>query len=189
MVREAVRALVAKGLVYDRERPRDARPRAECAGGGRVNSPAPEDAAGGLDYEKVVEVRRVLETHIAALAAARRTPEDVASMEAILQEAESKIDDPDAFVEEDIAFHRALASATHNEIFLVILESISQMLIEGRLLALRIPGTPSRSIEYHRQILDAVRLGRATAARGAMDSHMDEARDTLQLAITDAAGT
>jgi GntR family transcriptional repressor for pyruvate dehydrogenase complex len=187
VVREAMRALVAKGLVT-----------IENGRGTVVHAPSALEAAetmsrllkmqpGGFDYEKVVEVRRVLETNIAELAAARRTPADIASMEAILIEAESKIDDPDAFVEEDIAFHRALASATHNEIFLVILESISQMLIEGRLLALRIPGTPARSIEYHRRILDAVRLGRATAARNAMDSHMDEARETLQQAITEAA--
>ena len=62
---------------------------------------------------------------------------------------------------------------------------LSQMLIEGRLLALRIPGTPARSIEYHRRILDAVRLGRSAAARSAMDRHMDEARETLQHAISE----
>lgn len=187
VVREAMRALGAKGLV--------------TIANGRgtvVQAPTALSAAesmslllrmqpGGFDYEKVVEVRRVLETHIAVLAAERRTKADIASMEAILREAEQKLDDPDAFVEEDIAFHRALAAATHNEIFLVILESISQMLIDGRRLALRVPGTPARSIEYHRRILDAVRLGRPNVARTAMDSHMDEARATLHSAVAAAA--
>ncbi len=186
VVREAMRALGAKGLVVITN-----------GRGTLVQAPTAQSAAesmsrllkmqpGGFDYEKVVEVRRVLETHIAVLAAERRTPADIESMESILREAEQKLDDPDAFVEEDIAFHRALAAATQNEMFLLILESISQLLVEGRRLALRIPGTPARSITYHRRIFDAVRLGRPNAARSAMDSHMDEARETLQHAMDEA---
>ena len=189
VVREAVRALAAKGLLS-----------VENGRGTVVLRPSAQSAAesmklllrmqpGGFDYEKVVEIRRILEVEMASLAAARRSEDDLARMEVILDTARRSLANPDAFVAEDLAFHRALGIATQNELFVVILDSINGILIEGRRLALRIPGTPARSVAYHQRICDAVRRGDVAGARAAMDRHMDEARDTLNRAVAGDPGS
>jgi GntR family transcriptional repressor for pyruvate dehydrogenase complex len=183
VVREAVRALAAKRLV-------------DVAGGRGtvVRAPTSEAAAESMrmllrvqesagDAAKVTEVRRVLENEIAALAASRRTASDLGELASILQAAEAHLEDPDAFVAEDVAFHAALARATHNELFAILLDSLAQVMFEVRLLALRIPGTPRRSLHHHRALYDAVAAGDPDAARAAMDVHMDEASETLGRAI------
>lgn len=185
VVREAVRDLVARGLLEVR-----------TGSGTTVSSPEPSSVggfmssllglslrSGKLDHKKVVEVRRMLEVEIAGVAAGRRTEEDLASLREIVRRAEENLGDPDVFVETDIAFHEALAVATQNELFLVLLNSIADVLIEGRRLALRVEETASRAQAHHRNVLDRVTAGDAQGARDAMHSHMDEARDTMQRAF------
>ncbi len=189
VVREAVRALAAKRLVE--------------VGVGRgtvVRAPSTASAgqsmklllqmqAGGPDLEKVSEVRRILENEIAMLAAARRTEQDVRDLQRIIDEATRHIDDPDAFIKEDVGFHSRLALATHNELFVLILDSLAEILTEIRLLGLRIPGTAGRAIVHHTSVLDAVREGDPKKARAAMDAHMDEASATLSEAVAEANGS
>lgn len=79
--------------------------------------------AGGSDLEKVIEVRRTLEARTAGLAAARRTDRDLRSLDGILERGERNRGDPDAFITEDVAFHAALAKATQNELFDLLLAS------------------------------------------------------------------
>ena len=188
VIREAVRALAAKRLLE-----------VEGGRGTVVRAPSARAAAESMalllrvqesagDADKVAEVRRVLENEIAKLAAARRTDDDLVGLEAILAAAEEHVDQPDAFVQEDLEFHAALARATHNELFSVLLDSLAQVMLEVRLLALRIPGTPRRSLTHHRAVFDAVAVGDPAAARVAMNAHMDEARETLQRAITSGSG-
>ncbi|MBX3029920.1 MAG: FadR family transcriptional regulator [Chloroflexi bacterium] len=183
VVREAVRALAARRLVE-----------VEGGRGTVVRAPTPATAAESMrvllrvqsssaDADKVTEVRRVLENEIASLAAVRRTPNDLRALDAIVQAAEAHLDDPDAFITEDIAFHQALAGATHNELFSIILDSLAGVMQEVRMLALGIPGTPRRSLTHHRAVLEAVRAGDPIRARRAMDQHMDEARQTLHEAV------
>jgi GntR family transcriptional regulator, transcriptional repressor for pyruvate dehydrogenase complex len=183
VVREAVRALAAKRLLD--------------VTGGRgtvVRAPSAESAGesmklllrmqgSGADADKVSEVRRILENEIAALAAIRRSADDVAALDAVIESARTRLVDPDAFLKEDLAFHSLLARATHNELFVVLLDSLAEVLLEVRLLGLRIPGTATRAVEHHGRVLEAVRAGDPTAARAAMDAHMDEARETLAKAI------
>ena len=141
VIREAVRSLMAKGILEVR------------AGSGTIVR-APSTSflsdylelylsmrSGKFDYRKVVEVRRLLEVEIAGLAAERRDEEDLRTLERILAQAEEHLDDPDAFVELDVQFHSALAQATHNELFLVLLESIAGVMVQVRLLGLRVPGS------------------------------------------------
>jgi GntR family transcriptional repressor for pyruvate dehydrogenase complex len=139
--------------------------------------------AGGADTDKVSEVRRILENEIAALAAARRTEGDLRALGDILRQAEQHLDDPEAFIVADVAFHSRLAQATHNELFVLLLASVAEVMTEIRLLGLRIPGTARRALEHHSAVLDAVRAGDPERARAVMDRHMDEAADTLRRAV------
>ena len=179
VIREAVRSLAAKGLVDVR------------SGSGTVVGAQPFDSAaesiglllnlgvssGRLDLDKIMEVRRMLEVEIAGLAARRASPEDIAGLEAILREAESGLDE-DTFVRTDVDFHTTLARATHNELFLVMLGSIGDVLVQIRRLGWRTPSAATRALVHHRTVLDCVMQGNVEGARRAMNAHMDEARET-----------
>jgi DNA-binding FadR family transcriptional regulator len=82
-----------------------------------------------------------------------------------------------------VAFHAALAKATQNELFDLLLASLAEVMTEVRMLGLRIPGTTSRALRHHGEILEAVRSGDPAAARVAMGAHMDEASETLHRAV------
>lgn len=182
VVREAVRALAAKGLLEVRS-----------GSGTVVCSPTPQSVAQtmrlflrvgqrDLDYRKILEVRRLLEVEIAGLAAQRRTGEDLETMEAILREAESG-GDRDRFVRTDMAFHSALARATYNELFSVLLDSVADVMITMRQMAFDIPDAFARALKYHRAIFEQVKGGDPEGARQAMREHLMESEDTIRRAI------
>lgn len=183
VVREAVRALAAKQLVD-----------VSVGRGTVVRAPTPESAAESMKLlllmqtsdagvDKVSEVRHIIESEIAALAAERRTDEDLRSLAAILEENRRHLDDPEVYIKSDVAFHAALARATHNELFSIVLNSLVEIMIEVRLLTLRIPGITSVALSHHERIFEAVGAGDAAAAREAMDAHMDQATEMLREAV------
>jgi GntR family transcriptional repressor for pyruvate dehydrogenase complex len=190
VIREAVRTLVAKGFLE-----------VKTGSGTIVRQPTSASAAESMsrllaagsdrfDYGHVSEVRRLLEVEIAGLAAQRRTNADLDTLKGILAQAAERIDDPETFVQTDVAFHEALAYATHNDLFVIILSSIAQTMIDVRRLGLRVSGTPARALDYHHRILTSIETGDTRGAREAMDQHMDEARQTMVAALaTDTASS
>lgn len=186
VIREAVRTLSAQGLLE-----------VKTGSGTVVRRPTSEAAAESMsrllatrpdwhNRARIIEVRRVLEVAIAGFAAERRTPEDLASLTAILTQAAERLDDPETFVQTDVAFHEAVARATHNDLFFAILSSIAQALIDVRRLGLRVPGTPTRALNYHRRILDCISGSDVVGARQAMDEHITEAQHTMEAALSNA---
>ncbi|MGH2350143.1 MAG: FadR/GntR family transcriptional regulator [Chloroflexota bacterium] len=178
-LREAVRSLAAKGLVEGR-----------AGGGTRVRRPTTASVQGllglvvrngteGLTWAHLVEVRRVLEVEIAALAAARRTPEDVAAVRAALAAMQQTASEAEAWSQADVRFHDALAQATHNPLMPVILRAVGDVLLDARRAAARLPEVPALAEAHHRRILEAVAHGDAGAARRAMRDHLRQAERTL----------
>jgi DNA-binding FadR family transcriptional regulator len=88
------------------------------------------------------------------------------------------IEDEETFVRTDVDFHVALARGTHNELFLILLASIGDVLVELRRLGWRTPGAAARALAHHRKVLERVADCDINGARQAMDAHMDEARET-----------
>ena len=183
VVREAVRSLMAQGLVD------------VYAGSGTiVRNPSAGAVAEsmalflqvgrqGFDHGKILEVRRLLEIEIAGLAAERRTPEDLAALEAVMQEHARVGADRDAWVKSDMAFHALLAQATKNELFSLLLDSIADIMMTMRRLAFTVADAPSRSLKYHGAILEQVQRGDPEGARTAMREHLVEAETTIRAAL------
>jgi len=183
VVREAIRSLAAKGLVEVRQ-----------GRGTTVSMPSVESLTqpmtlllrgGGreLDHKKVIEVRSALEIEIAGLAARRRTSQDLEAMELILEDRAGTREDRQAFVAWDMAFHSALARATHNELFSLLLDSVAAVLRTVRELGFNVPGTPDRAFAFHRRILDQVTAGDPEKARRAMAKHLAESEQTMTEAL------
>jgi GntR family transcriptional repressor for pyruvate dehydrogenase complex len=150
VIREAVRALAAKGLL-------------EVRSGSGVR----------LDYGKVDEVRRMLEVAAAGIAAERATAADIAAMDDAIVALENECHDLEKSVNHDLAFHRAIATATHNELFLVLHDSMGEMLLEVRRRNLS-KGRDERRlvVGMHRRIRDGIAAHDADVARKAMGDHL-----------------
>jgi len=177
VIREAVRALAAKGLLEVRS-----------GSGVRVVAVEPEQVSESIshyvhgsmmDYAKVDEVRRVLEVAAAGLAAERATDEDIAAMDDTIVRFENECSDIEASVRIDIEFHRAVATATRNELFLVLHDSIGQMLVEVRRRNLS-RGRPERRlvVKMHRRIRDGIAVHDPAAAQQAMRDHLGHVQTT-----------
>lgn len=76
---------------------------------------------------QLMEVRRVLETEIAALAVQRATEEDLQNIEVNLNRMKSANTVSEA-VEADLRFHFAIAEATHNSILLRIMNTVADLM-------------------------------------------------------------
>jgi DNA-binding FadR family transcriptional regulator len=127
-LREALRVLEQKGLIEIRL----------GVGGGSVVKSVETDRVSeslGLlirsqkvSLNHLAEFREALEGIIAAQAAERRTPEDVARLKALLDEAgecmQSGPDRRDEFLEADKRIHLAIAGATGNPLHVSVLASI-----------------------------------------------------------------
>ena len=131
--------------------------------------------AGAVDdiLLELLELRRLIETGAAGLAALRATPEAVAQMDEAYRRMEVSQRDVERFVEGDIAFHDALLAATGNYLLTQLIETLGPMLRVGRRMSLeRRPDGAAASQLGHRAILDAVRAQDAETARRAMREHL-----------------
>ena len=115
-VREGLKVLAAKGLVYSRRRVGTAvlpRTSWNLLDPDVLSWHAPESLP--LDFgRQLVELRRVIEPAAAELAASRGTREAVDAIGAALREMHRTVDDHQAFVRADLDFHMAIFVASGN---------------------------------------------------------------------------
>ena len=173
VVREAVHQLKSRRLVRSRQ------------GSGVYVAPAPTHQPLAFDpavlgsvqaVVHVVEVRRVLEGEIAALAAERATRAHVAEMRRSLKAIDVAAAAGRDGVPEDLAFHRVIGEATGNPQFRLLLGFLEQYLRES----MRITrGNEARRHDFmeavrgeHRAIFDAIVARDPAAARRTAREHM-----------------
>ena len=125
---------------------------------------------------QVVELRRVLEGEIAALAAQRATRAQLRGLKQALKSIDEATDDGRDGVAEDMAFHRAIGEATGNPQFSRLLAFLEQYLYE----AMRVTkGNEARREDFMRQvqteheaIVAAIAARDPAAARAAAIEHL-----------------
>ena len=171
VVREAVRSLAARGMVNVRS-----------GSGSRVAAVDSSHVAesmqlhlqgiGGIDYSTLHEVRTVLEQRIAHLAAQRATDEEVETLRSVLERMRGALNDPEQAAVNDVEFHRTIAQMTGNPLFLVLLDSIREVLMEIRRAILSEPGRPEEALDWHQRILDRIADGDPDGAERAMKEHL-----------------
>src|SRR5918996_416785 len=130
------------------------------------------------DILGVMELRLGVEIESAGLAAERASRHQVKAIAAALDAIENAAAAGRAAVDEDLAFHRAIAEATGNPEFPRFLQFIGRHLIPRR----TVSGLPERMggqkaylaliQEEHRRIFEAVRDRTPGAAREAMRRHL-----------------
>jgi GntR family transcriptional repressor for pyruvate dehydrogenase complex len=180
VVREAVHRLKSHGLVTSRQ-----------GSGVYVNAPPvhrplefdPRVLESVQAVVQVVEVRRVLEGEIAALAADRATRAQVSGLRRALAAVDVATDEGRDGVAEDLAFHRLIGESTGNPQFGRLIGFLEQYLRE----AMRITrGNEARHQAFmdavraeHRAIVDAIAAHDARAARRAALTHLEHSQQRL----------
>ena len=172
-IREALRVLAAKGLVDARQkRGTYVLPRAHW--NLLDDDVARWQLSGTVDrglLRDLHEVRAIVEPAAAELAAARRSEADLAELDAALARMATAVGpgSADDAVAADLAFHRTLLAASHNELL-----ARMEVLIEAglaqrdRLVHSAEPGHDP--VPAHRNVLEAIRRQDAAAARRAVDA-------------------
>lgn len=125
---------------------------------------------------QVVELRRVLEGEIAALAAERSTRAQQAGLKRALKAIDTAMAAGRDGVEEDMAFHHAIAAATGNPQFARLLAFLEQYLLD----AMRITkGNEAQREDFmhqvrleHRAIVAAIEARDVSRSRAAAVSHL-----------------
>jgi DNA-binding FadR family transcriptional regulator len=163
-VREVIRKLQALGVVESRKGSGTYLVRPVSADA--VHLPLTIEASTLRDrLLQTLDVRRGLEVEASALAAQRRTAEDVATMEARLEEMERVHLDKGTAGREDLAFHLAIYDATHNPLFGQLLEQMREAFERFWDKPFDRPDFARRSFPFHRELFDAIRAGDEGAAR------------------------
>ncbi|NLF00793.1 MAG: FadR family transcriptional regulator [Anaerolineales bacterium] len=180
VVREAIQALSIRGLV-----------KVKPGCGAYVCQLTPEDAAApfglllklrqsGSSVDHLYEVRQMIEVEIAGLAAERASEQDQEALGAAIRGMETHADNPSRFAEYDMAFHAALAQATGNELFSVLMDSIGNLWQEMILVSYHAPGAPDDGIGHHRAVLECIRNHDVEAARCAMRRHVQHSQRLVE---------
>jgi DNA-binding FadR family transcriptional regulator len=158
VVREAVKSLVAKGMLVTGPKV-----------GTRVLAPEqwnwfdPEVVAWqsgiGLTREflrDLQELRRIVEPAAVRLAAERATPADIGGIEAAYAGMRDAIEHGGDYVRHDLAFHQGLLRACHNRMVVQMSKAIGALLRTSFEISTTKPQGPSQSLPLHRAVLDAV---------------------------------
>ncbi len=184
VVREAMSRLQAAGMVETRH-----------GVGTFVLPPAIEapslDLATALtirDVLAMLEVRISVETEAAALAAQRRTDEQLVLMRRTVEAFDGSVAAGRSAIDEDFEFHLQIALATQNKYFEEFHRHIGTSTIpRARVAAAELSVEPTRDYLHrvnreHEYILAAITLQDAEGARAAMRMHLTHSRERLRLA-------
>src|SRR4051794_16191367 len=138
---------------------------------------AAADDPGLLD--ELTEVRAVVEPAAARIAAERASKEDVESLREALADMAAADGDLEASVQADLAFHRRLMAATHNN-FLVRMERIIAIGLAERDKLVHGAPTAEDPVPSHRKVFDAIVAGDPAAAEQAMQALVAKSHDDLE---------
>lgn len=178
-VREAIRELAGKGVLASRQ-----------GAGVFVTALDVEegwdDMLGRADIAGVIEARIAIETEAARLAAARRTPADIRA----LRRAQGVRDaapagttgaERETYVDADMALHRAVIVAAHNEVLLELFDAFVPRVRAAMIDLLRAHTVaPSDDVEGHDGLVEAVVARDAERAARTSRTHLTALADAFR---------
>ncbi|GII58548.1 GntR family transcriptional regulator [Planotetraspora thailandica] len=174
-VREALRKLASEGLV-----------RLERHRGAQVVSWTPQQIS------EMYGLRAVVEGYVAAIAAQKISPEALDKLDANLAEYERVIADGDAPARQQAAelnneFHAIVLDATGNESLVTLLGGVLGLPLVRRTFLRYTARDLERTVEHHREIVEAMRRGDAVSAELIMKVHINAAQRAALLHEAPAA--
>ena len=182
VVREAVKSLIAKGLITTGPKV-----------GTRVLS---EDnwnwfdpdviswqSKAGLTPEflrDLLDLRRVVEPAALRLAATRATDQDIAEVELAFAGMKRAVEEGGDYVTFDLRFHQGLLRASRNRMLVQMSKALGALLRTSFEISTRRKNGPLASLPLHREVLDAVIAHDADRAEKAIQQLIDGARNDIE---------
>lgn len=127
----------------------------------------------------ILQARKTVEPHIAALAATQRSEAALKRLEEILDSVEADPSDRNIFTEGDRKFHKAIAEATGNPVLLSMMWIVYELMGQKLWLALMMdstlatPGRLQEALAEHRRIYEAIKAQDKEAAAARMREHLE----------------
>jgi GntR family transcriptional repressor for pyruvate dehydrogenase complex len=176
-VREALRSLESQGLVVSR------------TGTGNFVADLPVESLIGplarllIDEKRALadmfEMRKLIEPHIAALAAERATGTDIARLKRIVAKQTEAVSRGETGVDADAELHFSIGRATRNQALQKLVAGLMEMLSRSREESLQTDERRESSIDAHRKIIDAIEKHDKTRARSEMLRHIEQVEETV----------
>lgn len=185
VVREAVKSLIAKGLVTSGPKV-----------GTRVqpweqwNWFDPDvigwQSQAGLTpvfLRDLQELRRVMEPAAVRLAAQRATAADIAEIEAAFAGMRQAVEQGGDYVSSDLRFHQGLLRASGNRMIVQMSKALGALLRTSFEVSTARKGGPRKSLPLHRAVLDAVIARNPARAEKAILVLIDGAHDDIEAVL------
>ncbi|WP_341912675.1 FadR/GntR family transcriptional regulator [Polaromonas sp. YR568] len=182
VVREAVKSLIAKGLMTTGPKV-----------GTRVLS---EDHWNWFDPDVIIwqskagltpeflrdlqDLRRVVEPAAMRLAAERATAQDIAEVEAAYAGMKHAVEEGGDYVTYDLRFHQGLLRASRNRMLVQMSKALGALLRTSFEISTRRKDGPSHSLPLHRAVLDAVIAHQPDEAERAIRVLIDGAKEDIE---------
>ncbi|MBK9361194.1 MAG: FadR family transcriptional regulator [Rubrivivax sp.] len=182
VVREAVKSLVAKGMLVT-----GPKVGTRVLASEQWNWFDPDVVAwqskAGLTREflrDLQELRRVVEPAAVRMAAERATAADIAGIEAAYAGMKAAIELGGDYVTHDLRFHQGLLRACHNRMVIHMSKALGALLRTSFELSTAKPDGPAKSLPLHRAVLDAVIARNPAKAEKAILVLIDGAADDIE---------
>ena len=185
VVREAVKSLVAKGLIITGPKL-----------GTRV---LPEEHWNWFDPDVITwqsqngltpeflkdlqDLRRVVEPAAVSMAAERATVQDLDEIEVAFAGMKKAVEFGGDYVTFDLRFHQGLMRASHNRMLIQMSKALGALLRTSFEISTSKKDGPKSSLPMHREVLDAVIAKEPVRAEKAILKLIDGARDDIQLIL------
>jgi DNA-binding FadR family transcriptional regulator len=182
VVREAVKSLIAKGLMTT-----GPKVGTKVLSEDHWNWFDPDvinwQSKAGLTPEflrDLQDLRRVVEPAAMRLAAERATAEDIAEVEAAYAGMKNAVENGGDYVTHDLRFHQGLLRASRNRMLVQMSKALGALLRTSFEVSTRRKDGPVQSLPLHRAVLDAVIAHQPDAAEAAIRVLIDGAKQDIE---------
>jgi GntR family transcriptional regulator, transcriptional repressor for pyruvate dehydrogenase complex len=176
-VREAIRGLAEKNVIQSRRG--DGTYLRSGVDSASVQPLTQVLKAQGKRLKEIFELRRMLEPHIAGLAARRITRRQIEALKMLVYEQEKRHLYGEDDSELDAAFHLRIAVAARNTLIVEVLKTLDHIIGESRSPALQNQERQKVSMRTHYMIVDALERRDPVSAEQAMNMHLQEIETSI----------
>ncbi len=131
------------------------------------------------EFQEIMEARIIIEENLAGLAAQRATEQEIKLIGEAVQMMQDSIARGEPILEADMAFHLAIAHASHNHLLAKSVQLLRNLMRQWLFYKVMIADVAPRILKRHLAIYRAIVQHKPVAARREMRLHLDEAMELV----------
>jgi GntR family transcriptional regulator, transcriptional repressor for pyruvate dehydrogenase complex len=134
---------------------------------------------GTMDFLGLIEARIAIEPFLAEMAALRASPAELTRMQDCLVHMKASLGDSEKYLHHEVAFHDQIIKAARSPILQAIMESLRDLLLEGRR-KITSAMTDQKNLRFHVRIHEAIAAKNSELARQRMLEHLQDNRERYE---------